>query len=800
MSREGISALERGIRRVPYRDTVALLAEGLQLSATDRARLEAAAARAAQPRRRRSAVTPDAAEDRGLHNLPFGTTRLVGRHVDVAEIVTRVREAPLVTIVGAGGVGKTRIALQVGVELANGIDGGAWFVDLAALSNTSSIDRAIIRTLGSEETPNKPALEALLAYLARKALVLILDNCEHVIANAADVAGEIIRACPNVRIVATSREPLKIPGEHVYRLRPLPTPTLADARRLTASEALGYGAIALFAERAQAVDHLFVLADENAPTVAAICRRLEGLPLAIELAAARVGTLTLKTLLERLDDRLAILTGGVRKTLPRQQTMRALIDWSYDLLSPPEKHVFDAFSIFRGGCTLGIATSVVGHDVAGNDILDLLASLVDKSLLAVDLSGDEPRYALPESSFHYAQEKLVARQEWNALAHRHARAYLHLAEQLERASYTGGGTLWSTAIEAELTNWRAALEWTLLEQGDVTLGMRLAGALRPVWATVAFAEGRSWVRKAFELLETTTTPEITARLEHAAARIALRFAESQVAVDIGERALVRYRALGDRRAVADVQRVIGHSLLILRRNTEAERILLEALETARQLGCRWLAGFIIQSLAYARSLAGDLATSQAYYAEADRTFREVGDESSAAICTGNLAEAEYHAGNAVKALQMASDALTRYRRQDRIQTFALANMAAYLIALGRFDEARRRAVEALELAREQRQDVALAWAMQHLAAVAALRQDDEVETSPTRHARAARLLGYVDARLAALGAPRQFTEQQEYLRVLEALTRTFDQDALATRMAYGSTMTEESAINEALSA
>ncbi|HYZ16713.1 MAG TPA: NB-ARC domain-containing protein, partial [Candidatus Acidoferrum sp.] len=261
-------------------------------------------------------------------------TRLIGREVDVTNIVAALAEGPLVAIVGAGGVGKTRVALQVGFELLEGAHDGVWFVDLAALGGTSSIARAIVQTLRIQERPNRGAIEVLLRYLARKRLVLILDNCEHVIAQAADVVGEIMRVCPNVRIVATSREPLKLQGEHVHRLQPLPTPTLADARRLSASEALGYAAIALFAERAQAVDHLFAITDQNAPTVAAICRRLEGLPFAIELAAARLVALTPKMLLEKLDDRFAILTRGTRKALPRQHTMRALIDWSYDLLRP----------------------------------------------------------------------------------------------------------------------------------------------------------------------------------------------------------------------------------------------------------------------------------------------------------------------------------------------------------------------------------------------------------------------------------------------------------------------------------
>ncbi|HYZ16185.1 MAG TPA: tetratricopeptide repeat protein, partial [Candidatus Acidoferrum sp.] len=476
---------------------------------------------------------------------------------------------------------------------------------------------------------------------------------------------------------------------------------------------------------------------------------------------------------------------------------------SYDLLRPSEQRLFEELSIFRGGCTLALATSVCAHDdVAPDAILDLLASLVEKSLLAIHEDGAEPRYVLAESSLDYAREKLAARNRWNEMAHRHALAYVKLAEQLEDASYMTHEARWRSTMEAESENWTAALEWTLIQRGDVALGLHLTAALRPFWSSVRFAEGRSWVRLAFERLEATTPPEIVARLEHAEAKIALRFSESQVALAVGRRALEHFRALGDRRAIAALQEIIGHGLTLIGRAAEAKPLFFEALQTARELGCRALVAELVESIANAHSRMGEVAEARAAYAEAETIFREVGDELDAAICAGNLAEAEFHAGDPATALHLAVNTLERYRfspfaNVGLYETSASANIAAYLIALDRFHEARTRVIEAVELAREQGEGVVLAWAMQHMAAITALQRDDGGEPVRVRHARAARLLGYVNARLTALGAPRQFTEQQEYDRVLDALRQTFDGGELAELMADGSAMREDGACEEA---
>ncbi len=334
------------------------------------------------------------------NNLPQQLTALIGRDEVVAEVETQMTQCRLVSLVGTGGVGKTRVALQVGANLLDGSEDGVWFIDLAPLSDPGFVAGTIASTLGVREVHERPLLETLVDYLKRKRLLLILDNCEHVIEEAAKVADTIVRGCPEVRVLATSREPLRIAGERAF---PMPTLALpAPDATLAVEDAGTFGAVALFAERAAAADDRFALSVENLPVVLEICRRLDGIALAIELAAARVKMLTPRQLAQNLDERFRVLTGGSRTALPRQQTMRALIDWSFDLLSASEQRLFGRLSIFAGGWTLAEVSSVCSDEqLAGGaldrwEVFDLLSSLVEKSLVVAEPAGEEQRYRLLE--------------------------------------------------------------------------------------------------------------------------------------------------------------------------------------------------------------------------------------------------------------------------------------------------------------------------------------------------------------------------------------------------------------------
>ena len=364
------------------------------------------------------------------HNLPFATTRMIGREVIAATLVTQLSHQRLVTVVGPGGIGKTTIALAVAEQMIGAYEHGVWLVDLAPLRDPGLVPSAVATVLGLEIHIEDP-LPALVAALRDNRVLLLLDNCEHVIDAAAGLAAAVISGAPGVNILATSREPLGVQGERVHRLGPLGSPEPSST--LTATEAAAFPAVQLFVERVTAIVEDFALTDANAPLVVAICRRLDGLPLAIEFAAPRVEVLGVEGLAARLDDSLRLLGAQRRTAMPRHRTMRAVVDWSYGLLSQDEQRFLRALGIFAGGFT-GEAAAAVAMDAAttGADAIDRLADLVAKSLVVADVSGAKPRFRLLDTTRAYAIEKLDASGERERLARRHAEYYRDLFERAER--------------------------------------------------------------------------------------------------------------------------------------------------------------------------------------------------------------------------------------------------------------------------------------------------------------------------------------------------------------------------------
>ena len=748
LSVHGVSALERGYRRTPQRGTLALLSGALALSDEQRGELEAAAARWVLLRDGgRASVTVGPWPDATSSHLPLSLASFVGRERELDEIGALVREHRLVTLTGSGGVGKTQTALQVATAL--GDPGAVWFVGLAPLSDSSLVLAAIGSALRVQEVPNRPLLETLLESLKNKTLLLLLDNCEHVVTQAATISHTLLAGCPRVRILATSREPLRASGEQTYRLPSLGIPSREAAVRLSASDAAAYGAIELFCDRARAIDHQFTLTDGNAPAVAELCRRLDGIPLAIELAAARVNSLSVKVLVERLEDRLRILAGGERTALPRQQTMRAAIDWSYDSLSAPEKRLFERLSIFAGGCTLASAEAVcAGEDIAMADVVNVISSLVDKSMVNADFDGVEPRYRLLESFRQYGREKLAAHGETEIVAHRHARACLELAEQLERAYDSESEGLLRDKAEQELDNWRAALEWSLGARGDVALGQRLAGELYPAWPFFAHLEGQRWVSLAIECIDERTPSKVIAKLNYTQTRIASELGEFEVELTSSQIALERYVALGDVLGIARSQCQVGTALLRYGRPAEAEPLLREALAGARTPGTRRLLAQVLRQVSTVHQMNGDLAEARARAAEALAIYEALGCERDRAkIIAFVFANLEFHAGNAELALMRASEGLAAFRAINYTHSNArlLCNMSIFLICLGRYDEAADHAREALDLPSEQQSADSVVLALQAIGWVAALWPRGSAKHGSEACMRAARLLGFVDS-------------------------------------------------------
>ena len=800
ISAQGVGALERGDRRSPQRETLTLLSQALALDSEERSTFEAAAARQGVPRSGKASTTAGPWPTSPSTMLPHALTSFVGRETEVVEIGALVREHRLVTLTGPGGIGKTRTALEVGAAFARGPNGGVRLVELAPLADPALVAAAIAAALGLHEAPNHSPLETLVAALRGSDLLLLLDNCEHVIAEAASVAEALLRACPTLRILATSREPLRVTGERTYRLPALAAPPLEDARGLRAAEAIAFPSVVLFTQRAQAVDHRFAFTDETAPHVAEICARLDGIPLAIELAATRAATLPIAALSEKLDQRFALLARGGRTAPARQQTLQATIDWSYELLSEAERRAFEQLCVFAGGCTLDTATAVcVDQHTTEREVFELLSSLVEKSLIGVEMSASGPRYQMLESFKQYGREKLAQREQWAALCGRHATAYCDLAVVFERAFREMPDEDWHASARLELDNWRAALEWSLGSGNDIRLGQRLAASLKPTWQRFAFAEGRRWIRLGLELVDADTPLDISAELERANAAICEDLGEFGVSLASGLRAIDQYRTLGDRSGTAWAQVAAGSILVRLGRPGEAEPLLREALASARALGLDALAANILYLLSMAGGLSGEFDAARAASAEALATYQMLGKGLWTAVTITGRAEIEFWAGDADAAVRFANEALPVCRYQDdgdSVESVIHANLAAYLVSLARYDEARRHAREALELSHRLRFELHETWALQHLAAIAVLRSPP----SPQRDAlvQGAQLLGFVDARFVALGASREPTDLQEFERVLAVLRETLPAEVLAVALSRGAAMSQDEALEAAL--
>lgn len=705
-----------------------------------------------------------------LPGIPRLATRLVGREQEMEALRGLLLGQRIVTIVGPGGVGKTSLALQLAADLAQEFPDGVAFSDLSGIGDPARVPEAVASGLADGAGANT-ATARLTALLREHRLLFVLDNCEHVVEPVAQLVNALVAACPRVVVLVTSREGLFLQGEHIFRLTPLPFP--AEPARIDAALAASYSAVAMFVERAAALTG-FVLDDTNAPAVASICARLDGIPLAIEMAVPRLKVLSPVQLAERLDERFRLLGAPGRETIPRHRTLQAMIDWSYDFLPAEERTLLRSLSPFAGGASLDAIQAVAGLSDADEVVLlDRLTALADKSMLTVEAAA-RPRFRLLETIRQYAVQKAVDARE-TALQRRHA---AHFAERFGEAAARWPvmpGRDWVAAHAAEAENLRAALAWAFGSQGNVEIGLALAASTVPVWwelPETPVAEGQRWLAAAATRLRADTPPAQQGWIHFGRSWRDFRFGDRDNLPEALEAAAL-FRAAGDASGLGAALWRGGSALLTQETLSESEGLLVEAEQVLRGIEPgKWLALTLIR--------LGDLRFRQQRPAEALAGYQEGFGLSRATdfwigLVNGgsNMAEllfSQGEAGRALKQLQDLRDELPPSRR-----TPLMATLAAHQLLAGDASGMRRTAIEAITQGSAAGLTAAAAWAIEAVALLAAL--DNELDI-------AARLAGYsrvVHPSIATRAGSRKAVIQQLNQRLEGGLAP----DALALALTEG---------------
>jgi predicted ATPase/class 3 adenylate cyclase len=569
------------------------------------------------------------------NNLPQQATSFVGRERELDEARAALAHTRLLTLFGAGGIGKTRLSLQLAAEVLDDFGDGVWFVELAPIADPHHVVQVVALALGVKEFAGRSIADALIADLADKCVLVVLDNCEHLLDACARLAERLLKAALRVKIVASSREPLRIAGEVVY---PVPALAVPDAARSDEAAAVtACASVRLFVERATAVLPTFRVTSANAATIADICRHLDGIPLALELAAARVRAMPLDASAARLGDRLRLLTGGSRTALPRQQTLRALIDWSHDLLAPAEVVLFRRLAVFAGGFALDGAEQVCADgEVASDQVVDLLCGLVDKSLVAAEI--DAGRYRMLETIREYAAERLRAAGEEAPLRERHLEHYLQVAETAAPYLYGPDQGTWYALLDVDRDNLRVAHRWCDQAAGGGPKGLRLVNVLKPYW----FSRGLLRIGKQ-ATLEALRRPDAQARDVR---RCYALFALGQLCSFLGdygeavghlEESLSIAREIDDKLRIAATLQPLGLAVVGLGDFATGRRYLDEALVLAQELGDAHQVAGAANAVAQLHRMEGDLAGAEPLYARVIAAGRELGDPYLVAIGLLNLA-------------------------------------------------------------------------------------------------------------------------------------------------------------------
>jgi predicted ATPase/DNA-binding SARP family transcriptional activator/DNA-binding CsgD family transcriptional regulator len=770
---------------------------GTEPGATTRALHAEIAARRFPLTRPAAAPPPQEPLDVGNYNLPAARTNFVGREREMIEVKRMLAMTGLLTLTGAGGSGKTRLALEVARSLIGTYPDGVWLVELAPLSERALVPQVVAEALGVAEQPGRPMLETLLDALRGKETLLILDNCEHLIDAAARLTETLLDSCPRLRVLATSREALNVAGEAIWHVGPLSVPRQGE--RPTVEELEGYESAQLFVERALFVERIlygssgFALGSDNASAVAEICWRLEGIPLAIELAAAWVGTLTIEQISERLKVSLGLLKGG-RTVTRRQQTLRGAMDWSYDLLGEPEQILFRRLSVFAGGWTLEAAEAVgAGGNVGEEEVLELLWRLVNKSLVAAEARTEgTARYRMLEPIRQYAQEKLAVNEEAKEVQGRHAEFFLALAEEAKPRLLGQEEATWLGRLEAEHDNLRAALSWSL-GGGDLGLGLRLTGALGQFWHTRGlFDEGRRWLEEALAK-DGPASVAARARALEAVGWTAFNQGDMERAVTAAEESLkLSAEAAIEVGVAASLRHLLANVSRIRGEYEKAAELYEESLTLNREAEDMRSMVWSLQGMANVETSRGNYERAAKLLEESLILCRESGYTDQLGSGLSDLGYVLLLRGEHERATTLNEEAASLYRKRGHRSglEYALDNLGWAALMRGDHERAKTLHEESLELSRELGVKAITAESIEGLACAAGARGEAE---------RAARLFGAAWALHEALGyqqTPRERALREPYLA---AARSRLDEASWDAAFAEGQEMTFEEAVEYTLS-
>jgi non-specific serine/threonine protein kinase len=744
-------------------------------------------------------------------NLPTSLSSFIGRKQEIAEVKRLLSEYRLLTLTGPGGCGKTRLALRVAEELRSPYRDGVWLVEFASLADGELVPQALAAVLGVREQAGQSLSESLASYLRARDSLLLLDNCEHLVEACARLAATLLAACPGVRLLATSREPLGVPGEGVWVVPPLSLPAAqpwrgpADAQ---ASLALyeQSEAIQLFVARARAAKPSFELTVVNSSWVAEICRRMDGIPLAIELAAARAHAYSARQIAEHLDDRFQLLTSRLRTVPQRHQTLEATLDWSHDLLSVQEQEAFRRLSVFASGWTLEAAQAICADDALGaTEVMDVLSNLVDKSLVVAESFLDSRRYHYLETIRQYAHRKLAAAGEVEATQMRHAAYFLRWAEESAPHLYGTGQSEWLARFDAEHDNLRAALDWSLAAGGAEQEGLRLAAACWKYWRVRGYySEGRERLLALLgrESAEGRTGPRAWALLR--ASNLAYVQSDFPAVRPLAEEALAIFRELGQ-----EVSEGAGLALDILAElATEvgdydtADRLFEEALAIFQEIKNEFGTAEMHMQLGWSAMRAGDYERAEVLLNQSLPAIRRLDDRHPLGLNLSGLGELAIRQRQLARANEFLEESLVVRREIDERWGIAASLGSLGWVALLQrdFDRMRDYLRQSLEIRQSLGDQGGIAWCLEKLAEAVIL-QAKILPPAQNRRMllRAARLFGAAAALRGPIYSVIDPADQPEYERALEALREALGQEAFDDAWREGARLSLQQAIDAALS-